>query len=146
MEHIDYKDIKKGSHVVCKDCPCKVIEVNTSAPGKHGHAKKACVCIDVITDRKYEEIYTHHSHVQVPEIKREEYQVSYVDIDGYMSMMDSNGNTREDICLPEDHDADADLHDQIKDICDDGDVALCQILTAKVGNKEQYRIVGVKKL
>ena len=31
--------IKKGSHVLLKGKPCKVVDVSTSKTGKHGHAK-----------------------------------------------------------------------------------------------------------
>lgn len=40
---------------------CKIKEVSTSKPGKHGHAKKAVSARCVITDKTINEIYTSHS-------------------------------------------------------------------------------------
>ena len=31
--------LRKGGHVILKEQPCKIVEMSTSQPGKHGHAK-----------------------------------------------------------------------------------------------------------
>ena len=31
--------LRKGGYVVMKERPCKIMEMSTSSPGKHGHAK-----------------------------------------------------------------------------------------------------------
>lgn len=46
--------LKKGSHVVIKGFPCKIIDYSTSKTGKHGHAKANIVGIDIFSGRKYE--------------------------------------------------------------------------------------------
>ena len=55
---MDFADIKVGVHIILKkEFPCRVSKVSLSRPGKHGHAKKLVVGIDVITDKKYEELF-----------------------------------------------------------------------------------------
>ncbi|CAJ1446329.1 unnamed protein product, partial [Effrenium voratum] len=46
--------IKKGSYVMLKGHPCKIMEVTTFSPGKHGHAKAHMVGLDIFTGKKYE--------------------------------------------------------------------------------------------
>ena len=33
--------LRKGGHVMLKGQPCKIVELLTSTPGKHGHSKVA---------------------------------------------------------------------------------------------------------
>jgi translation initiation factor 5A len=47
---------RKGTHIILKDKPCKVVEMSTSKTGKHGHAKVNFTGIDIFTARKYKEI------------------------------------------------------------------------------------------
>ena len=111
---MSYSDLKKGSYVVIQDLyPCKIVDIKLSAPGKHGHAKKLVVAKDIITDKKYEDIFTHHSIVKVPEIKRTSYQLNYVDDDGYMSLMD-DVEPYDDVKLP-----DNELGEEIRSLVDD---------------------------
>lgn len=46
--------IKKGSHVVIKGFPCKVVEYSTAKTGKHGSAKANITGVDIFTSKKYE--------------------------------------------------------------------------------------------
>jgi hypothetical protein len=39
MSAIEAHHIKKGSDVMMKGVPCKVLDIRTSKTGKHGHAK-----------------------------------------------------------------------------------------------------------
>merc|ERR1711966_476384 len=79
--------IRKGGFIMIKGKPCKVVDVSTSKTGKHGHAK----CHFVATN------------IDVPFVTRKDYQVMDIgDVaDGaYLSLMDEDGNTREDLVLP----------------------------------------------
>ena len=93
-----FADIKVGAILVLQDrYPCKLVEVNWSHPGKHGGSKKAVVGMDIITDKKYTEIFTNSSIIQEPVIRRQKYRVIWIDEDGYLHLQDSGGNVREDI-------------------------------------------------
>lgn len=84
-----------------KEHPCKVSAVSTSKTGKHGHAKCNFTAIDIFTGKKYEDIIpsTHTAHV--PFVARKEYSLVDISADGFCSLMDDEGNCREDVKLPD---------------------------------------------
>ena len=79
----------------------QVTAVSTSKTGKHGHAKCNFTAIDIFTGKKYEDIIpsTHNTHV--PFVKRNEYSLVDISGDGFCSLMDPEGNMREDVRLPD---------------------------------------------
>jgi len=84
-----------------KDKPCKVSAVSTSKTGKHGHAKCNFTAIDIFTNKKYEDIIpaTHTAHI--PVVTRKDYDLIDIDEEGFMTLMDEEGETKEDLKLPE---------------------------------------------
>jgi len=84
-----------------KEHPCKVTAVSTSKTGKHGHAKCNFTAIDIFTGKKYEDIIpsTHTAHI--PNVVRKDYSLVDVQSDGFCSLMDEEGNCREDVKLPD---------------------------------------------
>merc|ERR1719506_3633772 len=93
-------NIRKGSHIMIKGCPCKVVEVSTSKTGKHGHAKAHIVALDIFTGKKYEDRCPTSHNVSVPFVKREEYTLMDIGGDGTVSLLDADGNSKEDLNLP----------------------------------------------
>jgi len=92
--------LRKNGHVVIKGRACKIVEMSTSKTGKHGHAKVHMVGIDLFTGKKYEDICPSTHNMDVPVVKRADFQL--VDInDGFLSLMMDSGEIREDIKLPE---------------------------------------------
>lgn len=93
--------IRVGGYMCIKDHPCKVSAVSTSKTGKHGHAKCNFTAIDIFTGKKYEDIIpsTHTAHV--PNVVRKEYSLVDISEDGFVSLMDEEGNCREDVKLPD---------------------------------------------
>merc|ERR1712241_1528924 len=91
-------EIRKGSHLMIKGRPCKCVEVSTSKTGKHGHAKAHIVALDIFTNKKYEDLCPTSHNLEVPFVKRTEYQVLTADPDsGEVSLLLESGETKDDL-------------------------------------------------
>ena len=64
--------------------------------GKHGHAKVNMAGVDIFTGKKYEDMSPSTHNMMVPVVKREDWQLMSID-DGFLFLMNDNGDTREDI-------------------------------------------------
>mmetsp|Transcript_69004 Transcript_69004/g.159911 ORF Transcript_69004/g.159911 Transcript_69004/m.159911 type:complete len:171 (+) Transcript_69004:67-579(+) len=142
-------EIRKGSHVMIKGHPCKVAEVSTSKTGKHGHAKAHIVALDIFTSKKYEDLCPTSHNLEVPFVKRTEYQLLDADFDnGQVSLLLEDGGTKEDLNLPtfvttgEPTEDDVKVQDEIKKGLADGKSLLVAVLAACGMEK----IVGVKSI
>ena len=94
--------VKKGGHVLLKGKPCKIVDVSTSKTGKHGHAKAHFVGVDIFTGKKIEDMCPTSHNMEDPNISRIEYSLLDITNDGYISIMDDDGNSRDDLNLPND--------------------------------------------
>ena len=94
--------IKKNAYAVLKGKPCKIVETSTSKTGKHGHAKVHLVGIDIFTGKKYDEICPSTHNMLVPIVGKKEYLLVDITDDGFLSLMNDDGSTKDDLRLPED--------------------------------------------
>jgi translation initiation factor 5A len=105
---IQASSLRKGGYMLIKDRPCKIVDMSTSKTGKHGHAKVHFVATDIFTGKKLEDMAPSTHNVNVPNVKRTEYQVIDMD-DEYVSIMEESGETKE-IKMP----TDLDMLDKMK--------------------------------
>jgi len=117
--------LRKKGFVMLKGRPCKIVEMSTSKTGKHGHAKVHMVGLDIFTGKKCEDICPSTHNMDVPFVKREDYQLMDISDDGYLTLMSDGGDLREDLKLP-----DGDLGSQLKNEFDNGREILCTVLKA----------------
>ncbi|KAK3292294.1 translation initiation factor eIF-5A, promotes formation of the first peptide bond [Chaetomium fimeti] len=116
--------LRKNGHVVIKGRPCKIVDMSTSKTGKHGHAKVHLVAIDIFTGKKLEDLSPSTHNMDVPHVKRNEYQLVNID-DGFLNLMDSDNNAKDDVKVP-----DNDLGKQIQEGFDEGKDLLITIQAA----------------
>ncbi|EEB07108.1 translation elongation factor eIF5A [Schizosaccharomyces japonicus yFS275] len=116
--------LRKNGHVVIKGRPCKIVDMSTSKTGKHGHAKVHIVALDIFTGRKMEDLSPSTHNMDVPVVKRDEYTLLDVQ-DGYLTLMTSEGATKDDVRLPE-----GELGQQIEDGFEEGKELIVTVVSA----------------
>merc|ERR1719203_2109685 len=110
--------LRKGGTDILKSRPCKIVEMSTSKTGKHGHAKVHMVALDIFTGKKLEDICPSTHNMEVPNVKRKDYQLIGME-DDFLSLMVDSGETRDDLkCPPEDNDVGRDVKNAIADETD----------------------------
>lgn len=115
--------LRKNGIVMIKGHPCKICEMSTSKTGKHGHAKVHLVGIDIVTNKKYEDICPSTHNMEVPLVKKRDYQVIDMDADYYLTLMDDNGGTKHDLKVCDD------VGEQIRTKLDSDEVVMVSVMT-----------------
>merc|ERR1712100_780913 len=135
-------ELRKGSHVMIKGHPCKVAEVTSSKTGKHGHAKCHIVALDIFTGKKYEDLCPASHNVEVPFVKKTEFQLLTADeSSGEVSLLLESGETKDDLNLPtfvkvgEPTDDDKKVTQQIIDGLNAGEKTVNVIVLSAIGEE-----------
>lgn len=92
--------IKKGNYVVIEGVASTVVDIQTSRPGKHGHAKVRLSAVGIIDGKKREIVMPGHDNVEVPIIDKRSAQVLSVSGDK-ATVMDSESYETLDLTIPE---------------------------------------------
>ena len=129
--------LKKGGYVVINNRPCKVMEVSTSKTGKHGHAKANITAIDIFTGKKLEDVCPTSHNLLVPNVTKADYQVLDISDDNYVSLLLPDGETKDNLKVPE-----GELGDKFKADFNDGKDLLASILAAM----DEEAIVSYKEV
>jgi len=80
-------EIGKGSYILIDGVPCRVVEMETSAPGKHGSAKNRITAVGLFDGQKRTLLKPAHSDIEVPDIRKKRAQVVSV-TDSAVQLMD----------------------------------------------------------
>ena len=91
-----------------------------SKTGKHGHAKCNMVGLDIFTGKKYQDISPSSHNMVKPVVSIGGYTILDVADDGYATLMDDDGDTREDIMCPDENSPDPKLGEQIRAALEEG--------------------------
>lgn len=57
--------------------------------------------IDIFTAKKLEDMSPSTHNMSVPVVKRKDYQVIDIDSDGFLSLMNDDGTTKDDLKVPD---------------------------------------------
>ncbi len=103
---VEVRELKVGGYMVIDDEPCRIVEMTTSKPGKHGEAKARIVAIGVFDGQKRSIVYPVKHKVKVPIIEKKEAQILAV-MGDEVQLMDSETFETFELKIPDD------LKDQI---------------------------------
>ena len=97
---ISANNVQKGSSIVLEGAACKVVDVEISKPGKHGHSKVKISAVGLVDGRKRIVVMPGHDSVEVPIIEKRTAQV--LNVHGDMAnVMDSETYETFDLKIPE---------------------------------------------
>jgi translation initiation factor 5A len=99
----EIREIKKGSFLIVDDHPCKIVSVDISAPGKHGHAKARIEGFSLFDGSRHSTISPTHSKCDIPIIDKRQAQVLSL-AGNRVQLMDAASYETFDMDLPEDED------------------------------------------
>lgn len=102
--------LQKGSFVVVEGVACRVVDMQTSRPGKHGHAKVRLSAVGLLDSKKRDIVMPGHDNIDVPIIDKRNAQVLSISGDN-ANVMDSETFETFDLKIPEE------LKGQVVDGC-----------------------------
>ncbi len=98
---VDAGSIKKGDTIIIDNAPCKVTDLATSRPGKHGHAKVNLTAVGILDDKKRNIVMPGHDRVEAPIIEKKTAKI--LSISGTLAnVMDAETYETFDLDIPED--------------------------------------------
>jgi len=100
-EKVESQRLKNGSLVMMKGNPCKVTEVSTAKPGKHGSAKVITKGKDILTGKQYECTFHSGDMIDAPIVTRNEFVLLNID-DNVLELLTKEGEVKSDVNIPED--------------------------------------------
>ncbi|MFH1785950.1 MAG: translation initiation factor IF-5A [Candidatus Micrarchaeota archaeon] len=94
------KELRVGKYVMIDDIPCKVVEIESSKPGKHGSAKMRITGIGVFGGQKKTLLSPGDADVVIPIIERKNVQIMSVSGNN-AQVMDQQSYEVYDLEIPE---------------------------------------------
>ena len=104
-KNVGANQVQKGSFIIFEGVACKVVDVEISKPGKHGHTKVRISAVGLVDDRKRIVVMPGHDNVEVPIIEKRTAQVLSVQNDT-ANVMDAESYETFDIKIPDELKAD----------------------------------------
>ena len=92
--------MKEGSNIVIDGAACRVVSLQISRPGKHGHAKIRLEAVGLIDEKKRVIVMPGHDNVEVPIIEKKSAQVLSI-ANNVANVMDSETYETFDLVVPE---------------------------------------------
>lgn len=97
---ITANNVQKGTSIILEGAACRVIDVEISKPGKHGHSKVRISAVGLMDDKKRIVVMPGHDNIEVPIIEKRNAQV--LSIHGnFANVMDSETYETFDLKIPD---------------------------------------------
>jgi translation initiation factor 5A len=129
IQFASMKDIKVGRFILIDGLACKVVDIETSSPGKHGSAKMRVTGIGIFDGQKKTLLAPAHSDIEVPVIKKLRAQVVSVAGDS-AQLMDSETYEVYDIAITDEFKGKLTAGSEVEVMLAMGRKALSRVLTS----------------
>jgi translation initiation factor 5A len=97
---VEVRSLKKGNYIVIDKEPCKIINLSSSKPGKHGAAKVKIDATGLFDEKRHSLLTTGDNKAEVPIIERNPHQV--LSVSGNMAqLMDMESYETIELPIPE---------------------------------------------
>ena len=97
---ITANNVQKGTSIILEGAACKVVDVEISKPGKHGHSKVRISAVGLVDDKKRIVVMPGHDNIEVPIIEKRTAHV--LNVHGDMAnVMDSETYETFDLKIPD---------------------------------------------
>jgi len=85
---VGLNELQKGNYIVIEGAACKVVDIQVSRPGKHGHAKIRLTGVGIFDDKKRVIVAPGHDNVEVPVVEKKNAQILSIhsDVSNVMDM------------------------------------------------------------
>jgi translation initiation factor 5A len=113
VEHGSMKDLKVGKYVMIDGVPCRVVEIEVSAPGKHGAAKMRVTAIGIFDGTKRTLLKPSDADIQIPIIERKRGQIITI-MGDVAQVMDLSSFETFEMTIPEDLRANAEAGKEVE--------------------------------
>jgi translation initiation factor 5A len=100
IQHKSMKEMRVGSYIMIDGIPCRVVDIETSSPGKHGSAKMRVTGIGIFDGQKKTMIKPSSADADVPTINKRKAQVVSI-TDNSVQVMDNETYEVYDLPLTE---------------------------------------------
>mgnify|MGYP001570564694 FL=1 len=97
---ITANNVQKGTSIILEGAACRVVDVEISKPGKHGHSKVRISAVGLIDEKKRIVVMPGHDNIEVPIIEKRTAQVLSLHGDS-ANVMDSETYETFDLKIPE---------------------------------------------
>ncbi|MCC7569754.1 translation initiation factor IF-5A [Candidatus Micrarchaeota archaeon] len=121
------KELKVGKYILIDGVPCRVANIDSSSPGKHGHAKLAVTAVSLFTNSKKIISLPSNATVEIPVITRKTGQIISIEGDT-VQVMDMQTYEISDMMLPEEFKSDAGEGKMAELMCAMGKCAIVKIV------------------
>jgi len=120
------KELREGKYVIIEDIPCRIVNIDSSKPGKHGAAKMRITGIGVFDGQKKMLLAPSDADVEVPIIDRQTTQVIAVN-GNTAQLMDTTTYEVFELTIPEELMKDAAAGKEAELLCALGKKAITRI-------------------
>ena len=122
--------IQKGKYLIIEGVASIVTDVQTSRPGKHGHAKVRISGVGIIDNKKRVVVMPGHENVEVPIIEKKTAQVLSINGD-VANVMDAESFETFDLKIPP----------ELKDSCVEG----CSVVYWTILDEKEMKQIKVEQ-